>query len=173
MADDQFRLNIGLSLVMLSPLHYTMGALFESSKKSFHEDSQRVGDIVSSVNMCSSRLIRILRADTEDRGGFWGIARWMVTGTPVLDASCRSYMRREMMRIIGGFHMRLVRPLQSQDVQLWDMMEQGGSDEMILRKASYVEERPCCAGQAAHRFHRWLRSASVSRLRRVKKAWVP
>lgn len=177
MASHEFHLNNALTQIMLRPLQYTMGRLFDSSREAFFDDTSRVSAVIASVNMCSNRLIKILQANTEDRCGPWGILRCLSFGAVVLDETTRSYMRRELLRIIGGVHMRMVRPLLEHDTQLWDMMENSHNDEVILRRASLCRERACCAAASTHAFHSFIRAEARERnlgmLRRVKKSWVP
>ena len=111
MAFEHFRRNLALSLIMLSPLHWLMAALFKASEQQV--DERRVSDIVESVNMGSARCIDLMRADVEDRLSKWGLARNTTRGTPLPDIV---YMRREMMRTLGGFQVRLVAPLTFDDM---------------------------------------------------------
>lgn len=111
-----------------------------------------------------------MRADNENSLAAWGIARFATNGTPLPD---RAYMRREVMRIIGGFHMRIVASLMSDVVQLFDMLESNATDEVILRRASHVHHCPCCGSQSSQVFHWSLQTCSVGRLRRLKKVWAP
>ena len=98
----------------------------------------------------------------------------------MLDETTRSYMCRELSRVIGGLHMRTVRPLFEHDTQLWDMMDISASDDVILHRASLCRERACCAAASTHAFHIYIGGEArkrghgrLRRLRRVKKAWVP
>ena len=169
MADDDFRRTLALSMIMLSPFHWLMAALFEASEQKVKDST--VSDVVGSVNMCSVRYIDLMQADVEDSRSQWGIARNTTCGTPLPD---RAYMRREMLRMIGGFHMRLVAPLTSDDmVPLFDMLENGASDEAILHKASRLQRKRCCIGHSSHLFRESTKKSSVGRLRRVKMTWVP
>ena len=175
-ADATFDFNLVFSLTALLPLHSTMGVLFAVSKI-----ANRRGSIVSkvcdAVDQCVEELIDLTLSHVLDRNGAWLMVYHTRLGAAgvggaLFDDSRRLYCRRELMRILGGYAMRMVVPMSSVDVQLWIALE-SCSEEEAMMIASTCKRNACCVSSSSRRFHDWIRGASYQELLLAKASWSP
>ena len=127
MSDVSFDMSLVFSLTILMPLHSMMGMLFKSSKL---EQSRQAEDVVTSVaaslNSCMTRVVRFLESDVHDASGDWFAMHSVRAGRAAfVDEQYRKYVRKELLRICGGFVMRMATPMAEPDVQLWVALESG------------------------------------------------
>eukprot|EP00969_Alexandrium_andersonii_P331483 14650881-Alexandrium_andersonii.AAC.1 len=85
------------------------------------------------------------------------------------------YMRKELHRIIGGLHMRVVLPLSDAEAQLWLALDAPQADRAaaVVAAQARCEGLPCCQDAAARARCQWLRNASVEQLEASRKILSP
>ena len=173
MSDEQFDNNMAFSLTSLSPLHRVMAVAMKSSKG---EEPVSICAMAKSVNRAMTELCGLLSADVSDAGGLWFAMHAARAGAGQLASQQqRRYMRKEMHRTCGNFAMRVVDPLDEPDLHLFQALEVADNDDdpIIAEAARQCKGKECCLTAETRKYFAWLRSATVPRMRLVKKAWVP
>jgi hypothetical protein len=171
MSDQSFDVNLVISLTLLLPLHFPMASLFKASQTWDHDDL--VSTVASSVDRCMAKLVDISESDVRDSAGMWFAVHLTRAGGEVFaDDGVRRYCRKELLRICGGYVMRLVTAMNAMDVQMWLAIELCTQAETLLY-ASRCRRSPCCVSSSTHRFYEWMRSATYDELCMAKQSWCP
>lgn len=124
-----------------------------------------------------TRLVCLLEGHLRAPDSAWFVVGHTRAGADSLnDPDIRYSMRQEMLRICGGFFLRLVCPMSEPDVQLWMAMEEQDDeegDDLVEAAKAFCQARPCCVPQSSQDFYAWLRRADPSELSMAKLTWSP
>lgn len=173
MGNPDFDFHLGLSMTMLRPLHSVMGLLFNASKLDYNKTHNMMTSLVSAMDLCMTRLVALMEDHTRDPAGKWFALYLTRGGGDVFsEATVRLYVRQQMMRICGGFAMRLTEPMNDPDVQLWLAVE-ADNDDLILTCSAACQSLGCCRPPHTLQFYEWLRQASLEDLKLAKLSWAP
>jgi len=170
MGDKLRALLLAFSTVLLIPLHFLMGILFEESVA----DDISSEMIVTTINTTMGQLCKLLVGDTLDARGVWSLLHW--TESSYADRSSQDvllYMRTEVLRVIGSLYMRVTSFWDDPAYVVWASLEMSAGGCDVGTVLDYCSVRGCCMSPGNIRFNDWCRDADDESLRVAKRHWAP
>ena len=173
MSDPSFDLNLAFSMTALLPMHHSMAFLFAASKIDAQQKHDSITKLVASLDTCMTQHIELMEDNVFDPAGQWFILGFTRARQDAFaDAARRHDTRKDMLRICGGFIMRVVFPMSEADVQLFLALETEDA-EIVQVAQAYCQARQCCTHRSTQAYYTWLRAASLDQLAMVKQSWCP
>ena len=169
MADKRFGVTLLFSLTILRPLHSVMATLFRQSK----EIEADISEIATCINDTMHNLAVLAMTSVFLSSEGWHVLHLAQNGRENLQTlEFRRYMRKELLRVVGGFCMRMVHVFNQKHVQLFIALEKCGDADLEegIRRCQFPA---CCLPPAVSSFHKWAETASIASLRAVKRLWTP
>lgn len=146
-----------------------MATLFRQSK----EIEADISEIATCINDTMHNLAVLAMTSVFLSSEGWHVLHLAQNGRENLQTlEFRRYMRKELLRVVGGFCMRMVHVFNQKHVQLFIALEKCGDADLEegIRRCQFPA---CCLPPAVSSFHKWAETASIASLRAVKRLWTP
>ena len=172
------------TLTVLTPLQCLMGILMSTTRST----AVSLLSVVEGIDVAMTELLELLEARLQDVLGLWFAIHLCRVHFAELDTQVqRKYMRREMLRVIGGLCFRAVDQFSDPDMLLFVALEEREQAEAKESPENVIEEKEdairaaeiglrvhvCCYDSATCKYFSWLSHACRRDKRKAKRTWCP